>query len=206
PATREVTQLIATRTDVPGFCDQTCACQYGVLIQRIEESAAPIEAVMLSSKNGGEVEAETVDMHLQHPIPQRIHHQTQYSRIADVDGITAAGVVDVVTRVLALQTVVAEVIDAFERQRWPETSTFSRVIERNIQNHFDARVMQAGHHLAKLGWITLLQIGLMRRKECERVVAPVIAQPFLGKEMFVDETLHRHQLQRSDAQRLQVAG
>ena len=57
-----VAELIAARSDVPGFGNQLHARENRILAQRIEETGAGIEAIGLTSERGTEIETETVDM------------------------------------------------------------------------------------------------------------------------------------------------
>jgi hypothetical protein len=47
-------------------------------------------------------------------------------------------------------------------------------------------------------------VAVVGREEADRVVAPVVAQAALDQMAVVDEGVHRHQLDRSDAQALEV--
>src|SRR5215468_4854380 len=64
PAGREVPDLVAARSAVPRLGDQFYATQHRVLPARVEKAAALVEAVRLARQDGGEVEAEAVDVHL----------------------------------------------------------------------------------------------------------------------------------------------
>ena len=48
------------------------------------------------------------------------------------------------------------------------------------------------------------RVARLGREEADRVVAPVVAQPPLDQMAVVDERVHRQQLDRGDAEALQV--
>src|SRR5207302_8921082 len=73
PQWREVANLITTRTHVPWFRDQFDLADHRVLLHDVEERRQPVDVVELAGERGGEVEPETVDVHLRDPVPQRVH-------------------------------------------------------------------------------------------------------------------------------------
>ena len=75
PADREVADLVAALADVPGLGDQLDLREHRVLVDDVEEGAEPVDLVQLARERGGEVEAEAVDVHLQHPVAQAVHDQ-----------------------------------------------------------------------------------------------------------------------------------
>ena len=65
------------------------------------------------------------------------------------------------------------------------------------------------HHLLELGdrrrsALRLARVLVVRREEADRVVAPVVAQAALEQEAVVDELVDRQQLDRGDAELLEV--
>src|SRR5690606_8555600 len=74
PAHRKATQLIAAGSDVPRLRDQLDAGHGGILVQRIEEAAAPIKAIGLPAQHRREIEAEAVHLHRAAPVAQTIQH------------------------------------------------------------------------------------------------------------------------------------
>ena len=64
---------------------------YRILLNKVEERAQSVDVVELPREGGGQVEAETVDMHLQHPVPQRVHDQLQGVRVAGVEAVAGSG-------------------------------------------------------------------------------------------------------------------
>ena len=74
----------------------------------------------LAGQCRGQVEPESVDVHLEHPVPQRIHDQLERVRIAGVETVAGAGEVLVVAQIAVEQAVVGGIVDAPEVQRGPE--------------------------------------------------------------------------------------
>ena len=66
--------------------------------------------------------------------------------IAHVERVAAAGEVHVIARVFRREAVVAGVVDAAERDRRAQLVAFGRVVVDDVENHFDARVVQVADH------------------------------------------------------------
>ena len=83
---------------------------------------------------------------------------------------------------------------------------FGGVVEDHIENDLDARAVQRLDHVAKFvdraERILTRAVGLVRRKERNRRVAPVVHSAPAG--ILSIELKHRQQLDRRDAQLLQV--
>ena len=76
-----------------------------------------IETVRLAAERHAEIEAESVDVELRHPVAQRIHHHLQHARVRQVQRVAGAGVVDAVARIVRDEAVVARIVEPAERQR-----------------------------------------------------------------------------------------
>lgn len=142
-------------------------------------------------------------MHFLHPVPQRIHHHAQRADIGEIEGVTGAGVVDVEAAIVG-QAVIAGVVDPLEGKRGAELVAFGSVVVDHVQQHFQAGVMQPRDHLLKLGHGARGHVTRLRRKEAQRVVAPVIAQAVFQQILVVDERVHRQQFHCGDAERADV--
>ena len=64
----------------------------------VEERAQLVDLVQLAGQRAREIEAEPVDVHLEHPVPQAVHDELQHARAAHVQRVAAAGEVHVVAR------------------------------------------------------------------------------------------------------------
>ena len=98
--------------------------------------------------------------------------------MAHVQGIAAAGVVGVKTLVLLRQAVISRVIDAAKTQRGPQVIAFGGMVVHYIQYHFYTFGMEALHHGLKFIDAATIRISAVRGKKAQRVVSPIIAQPF----------------------------
>ena len=78
-----------------------------------KNAAEPIDVEQLARQRARQVEAEAVDVHLEHPVAQAVHDQLQHLRALHVQRVAAAGEVHVVARVVGDQPVVRRVVDPF---------------------------------------------------------------------------------------------
>ena len=65
----------------------------------------------------------------------------------EIKRIAAAGVVDVIARVIRLQTVIAGVVDAAKTECRTAPVAFSGVVVNHVQDHFDTGLVQGTHHI-----------------------------------------------------------
>jgi len=107
--------------------------------------------VQLPCQCGGEIEPEAVDVHVQDPVPKRVHDQLERVGVADVEAVAAAGVVEVDGRVAVIEAVVGGVVDAAEGQRRAERAALGGVVIDDIQDHLDAGRVQRLDHGLELG-------------------------------------------------------
>ena len=207
PLGGEVADLVAALADVPRLGDQLDLADDRVLLDEIEERRQPIDVVQPAGQRRGEVEAEAVDVHLGHPVAQAVHHELQRVRVPHVQAVAGAGVVEVVELVAVDQAVVGGVVEALHRQRGTEVVALGRVVVDDVEDHLDPGGVEVLHHLAEL--LHLLAglapgVVVVRREEPDRVVAPVVAQTLLDEVAVVDELVHRQQLDRGDAEVVQM--
>ncbi len=121
-----------------------------------------------------------------------------------VERVAAARVVHVVAPVVGAQPVVRRVVDAAEAQRRAELVALGGVVVDDVEDHLDPGRVQRLHHRLELVHLARRGIAGVGREKADRVVAPVVAQPLLDEPAVVDERMHRHQLDRGDAEALQV--
>jgi hypothetical protein len=133
-----------------------------VLADGVEEAAPGVEAVGLAPEGRRQIEAEAVDVHLLDPVAQAVGDHLQHAGMRHGDGVSAAGVVDVVARLVGQQAVIGGVVDAAEGQGRPEVVAFRGVVVDDVQDDLDAGAVQApdhgleladraGHEVARLG-------------------------------------------------------
>ena len=208
PLRREVAHLVPAGANVPRLGDQLDLRDDRVLLDEFEEGGQLVHVVELPGQGGGEVEAEPVHVHLGDPVPQGVHEQLQGVRVADVERVAGARVVHVVLLVAVHQPVVRRVVDALEGQRGAEVVAFGGVVVHHVQDHFDAGLVQVADH--GLEFLDLLPdvaggaVGVLRGEEADGVVAPVVVQALLLERAVIDELVDGHELDRGDAELLQV--
>ena len=80
PQGREVADLVAAVAHIPGLGDQLDLADHRVLLDQVEEGRQPVDLVKLPGQAGGQIEAEPVDVHVEHPVAQRVHDELQHVR------------------------------------------------------------------------------------------------------------------------------
>ena len=66
----------------------------------------------MTAENGCKVKAKTVEANVAVQVTQAVENQRLDARVIGVDGVTAAGIVNVPARVACLGAIVGEVVDA----------------------------------------------------------------------------------------------
>ena len=206
PQGREVAHLVAALAEVPGLGDELDLAHHRVHLDQVEERRQPVDLVELAGQAGGEVEPEAVHVHLAHPVAQRVDDQLEHVRVAHVQRVAGAGGVEVVAPAVG-QPVVGGVVDAAERQRRAEVVPLRRVVVDDVEYDLDPGLVHGLDQVLELGddlFHPPRGVVAVRGEEGDRVVPPVIAQGLLGQVVVMQELVHRHQLDRGDAQPLQV--
>ena len=207
PQHGEVAHLVSARAHVPGLGDELDLRQHRILVNDVEEGPQLVHVVQLAGQGAGQIEAEAVDVHLQHPVAQAVHDQLQHPRVAHVQRVAAAGEVHVVAGILGRQPVVAGVVHPAHGQRGPQVIALGGVVVDHVQDHLDAGAVKVPHHGLELrhrGDRAAGGVTFIGREEAERAVAPVVGQPLIDQVAIVDVVVHRHQLDRGHAQRGEV--
>ena len=208
PQDGEVADLVAARADVPGLGDQLHLGQDRVLVDGVEEGRQPVDVVQLAGQRGGEVEAEPVHVALDHPVAQRVHDQPQHARMDDVERVPRAREVHVEARVLGRQAIVGLVVDALEAEHRAEVVALGGVVVDHVEDHLDARAVQGLDHPLELAHLLAAdarrRVGGVGREEADRRVAPVVREAPLVQEVLVGDVVDGQQLDRGDAERLEV--
>ncbi|MNJ13203.1 hypothetical protein D3C77_74080 [compost metagenome] len=155
---------------------------------------ALVETFVVTAKDGRQVKAKAVHMHFARPVAQRVGDQLQHARVAQVQGVACAGVVDVEALVLGHQAVVGGIVDASHGQGRAQLVALGGVVVDYIEDHLQAGIVQVRHHLLEFGDFAVGQIAWMGREKGNAVVAPVIVQTFLQQVLVVDEGMNRQQL------------
>ena len=169
-------------------------------------------AVLATTQDGGEIEAKAVDVHLRHPIAEDVDDQLPHPGVVAIQRVPAAGVI-AVGACVGVDQVVDRIVDAAERMRRPPLVPLRCVIQHDVQDDRDAGAVKAFDHLLELAERLATArsggIGGVGGEEGDRVVAPVVQEALPGEGVHAIaigllERPHRHELDRVDAERLQV--
>ncbi len=209
PSQWEITDLIATLTQVPGFGDELGGRQGRVLINGVEKSAEFVDVLKFTRQRGGQVKPKAVDVHFGDPVAKAVHQQLDGMRVHHVQRVAATGEVHVVARITRDHPVVGQIIDTAERKRRPGLIAFGRMVVNHVQDDLKAGVVECLDHLLELAnhfrrSLRVARIPRLRSEESQRVVAPIVPQSPVDEMSVLDEGMHRHQFERGNTQFFQV--
>ena len=179
---------------------------------RDEERVHRAEAGGETPERGRQVEAESVHAHVVRPVAQRVQHHLDGLGVVHVHRVTGAGHVDGLDGARGGVAVVHVGVQASPRQGGAGVAALARVVVDDVEDDLDAGLVQEGDHAAELvddglGAGCARLGGRVRGfggEEGQRRVAPVVRQAALGEERFVALGVHGEQLDRCDAQVLQI--
>src|SRR6185503_7470485 len=90
----------------------------------------------------------------------------------------AAREIEVLRLVLGVEQVELFVREALEPDDRPLGPGLRGVIQHDIEDHADPRLVQRLHHVAELAaWVLGRRKWSVRREERERAIAPIVAEP-----------------------------
>src|SRR6185369_7140183 len=124
--------------------------------------------------------------------------------VACVDRIAGTRIVFVVTLVFR-EGIEDGVVDSAKAQRGSELISLRRMIEHDVQNHFDSRFMESVNHFLELQrlltYADSTAVGSLRCEENHWVISPVVSERiavlWIGRLCLrLVELLHGHQLYR----------
>ena len=200
PATRELAELVAPGTRVPGLGDELDVLELCIIADSGKQRMVGRETMRMASEYSCEIEAKSVDAELARPVTQAVDHQRLDLRVIGVERVAGARVVDVGGRVMRFQAIVGLVVQAAEADRRPVAVAFTRMVENDVEDHFHPRIVNSVYHLDEFAPRIAGCEARHRREECDRVIAPVIAQAALRQMVLVDVGVDRHELNRADTQ------
>src|SRR6185503_7593572 len=87
---------------------------------------------------------------------------------------------------------------------WAEFVAFRRVIVDDVEDDLDAGSVECCDRVLEFCMVAATEIARFRRKEADRVVAPVIAQVALDEMAVVDPGVNRQKFDSGDAETPQV--
>ncbi len=147
-------------------------------------------------------------MHLQHPVPQRVHDQLQRVRVAGVEAVTGSGEVFVEPQVAVEEPVVGGVVDAAEVDCRAQVVALSGVVVDDVEDDLDTGFVKRADHGLELSHrpagIAGRRVLIVRSEESKCVVAPVVTQAKVEQPVVVQKLVHWHQFDRGDVERLEV--
>ena len=165
-----------------------------------------VGVVLAAAEGHGEVEAEAVDVALLHPVAERVEHHPGDDGVGEVEGVAAAGDVDVLPA--AVEAVVGALVEAAPRERHHVAGVLGGVVVDDVEQHLDAGGVQVLDHGLELVEHALRVgrrgVGGVGGEEAHRVVAPVVPQASQHEIGLVGERVHGQQLDRGDTEPEQV--
>ena len=144
---REIPHLIATLTDVPRLGDQFHLREHRAIFDGLKQRSLLAEC-RRASHNGRQVETKTVDVERLNPVFQAFISKMRNRRMAEVEGVTAAGPVLVIA--ILSDPIIATVINSAHGERRAVEIAFSAVVQHHVQNDLNARRVQRLHRITKL--------------------------------------------------------
>ena len=125
-----------------------------------------------------------------------------------VQGISAASVIHVVAPIVGHEAVVGGVVRAAKTQGRPHVIALAGMVVNDVENYLQARRVKPLHHLLEFGHLlaqnAAARVGGMGREIANRIVAPVVRQPFLLQMLVVDEMVNGQQLDGSHSELFEV--
>ena len=76
--------MVSAWAYIPRLGDELDLGDDRILLDEFEERGKLVDLIEFSSQSGGEIEAESVNVHFCHPIAQGIHDQLQGVRMPDI--------------------------------------------------------------------------------------------------------------------------
>src|SRR6185437_10660177 len=123
----------------------------------------------------------------------------------EIQGISGTRIIDVVAGFLRHQAIVRRVVDTLERERGAKMVSLGAVVVNNVENHFEACVMEMGYHALELrDRARVSEEPRVRCEESDRVVAPVIRKLLFQQMLVVEKTVNRHQFDGRHAEAFDV--
>ena len=132
------------------------------------------------------------------PVAKAVGDHLDHPHVTEIEGVSGAGVVDVVARLIRHQTVVGGIVDALERQGRAAFVAFRGMVVDDVEDHLDAGVVATGHHLLELaqGLLAFMCVARVRGEEADCVVAPIVGQAAFEQVAVVYKSVDRQQLER----------
>ena len=122
--------------------------------------------------------------------------------------LPGAGDVEIEATVVVVEPVVRGVVDAAKAQRRAELIALAGVVVDDVEDHLEPGGVQRAHHRLELAHLLAVgaggRVASLGREVPDRVVAPVVDEVAFDEMRGVVEMVHGHQLDRGDAESLQM--
>src|SRR5438552_3492613 len=206
PSRREASDLITSRSAIPRLRDEFDAPQHRVLAAGLQKAALIVEAVRFARQNCPEIKSETVNVHFFDPISETVCNHLDHARMAQVQCVSGAGIVYVVTLVVRQETVVTRVVDAFKAKRCSVLIALCRVVVNDVENHFQPRFVDLRDHFFEFAkYINRgSRVSRIRCKKTDSVISPVVREFLFYQLTLINERVYGQQLHRRHTERLYV--
>ena len=117
----------------------------------------------------------------------------------EVECIPAAREVVVVAGLVREKPIIRGVVDAAETQSRTEVIAFGGMVVDNVEDDFDAGVMQSRHGRSKCIERSIRGVTRIGREKAQRIVAPIVAEAALNQMSIIDKSVDRQQFKCGDA-------
>ena len=106
------------------------------------------------------------------PVAQAVGDHLDHPRMSEVEGISGAGIVDVIARLVRQEPVVRNVVDAFEGKRRTALVALGGVVVDDVEDDLEISGMEGRNHLLEFaqGLLGLVRIPAVRREKSDAVV------------------------------------
>ena len=180
PVARELAHLVGAG-GVPRLGDDLGVAQHRILTDLFKDRRVGAQvAGAVAAEHRRQVESEAVDVHLHHPVVQAVDDHAPHHRVVAVQGVAAAGEIQVAAAVAGIEQVVDAVVQAAVGEGGAGSVALGGVVEDHVQNDLDPGRVQRAHHLLELGHLPAGfgcgAVAALRGEQADRVVAPVVDQ------------------------------
>ena len=211
-ALREAANLIRAPC-IPCLGDDLHLSQDWVLGDALEQRGVKRQVTFfVPAQDGGQIEAETIHVHLHHPVAKRGQDEVSDHRVIRIDAVPGPSVVPIEAPVL-LKHIEDGIVQATQAEGRAQFIPLGGVSKDDVQDDLNTRLVEGLHHLLELqpllAQVSTAGVGALRSHESDRIIAPVVPQPLAGqgidlRQFMLVELLYGHQLHCRHAQVLQV--
>ena len=137
---------------VPRFGNQSLVAEYGIGPNGRNQARfiGGNRAIGVAIEDRCQIKPKAVHMILLDPTPHAFQNHPARMSVFGVQRVSRAGVIDIRVFRISRRHVITAVVNSFQTIARTKLVSFSRMVENNIQEHFDACPMQLFDHLPKL--------------------------------------------------------